>query len=403
MLSLSLATYKPIKKIKPLSFKGISDCRLTMDLGTTYQLLITIDTANPEYDELRGKSDACIWLSTDNLDLLFVKAREPQKDKVGGLCELTFYECSYMLKFTEPANLFKPYFGSLIQYLSGLSKEFIFTLLAADQKIIIDSGTLDNLSLMSTATGKAVGLTYRSAGLVQTSNGYLPVIEISDFRHLETVSQSDWRYRAFFAKNSFSNIKNDILKLNNLTLSYPGAIPKYLLVLGASGDGSTSSSVIKFDNDSYPWLDPNYPLVRINSNYYIYNSKVSKTNTEFDIKIVKLNQNLEIQDSEFLVQNNPINSPIAQSLITNKPKRIIDRDKGLQALYNEGLAYLQKRQDLVTYEFDVDYPDIILPGNKIVVKYLEQQVATTGQKRTTFNIDAAFIARNLQFDLRKFV
>lgn len=403
MFSLSLATYNPTKKIKPLSFKGISECRLTMDLGITYQLLLTVDTTQSEYDELRSLSDACVWLTTDNLDLLFVKAREPQKDKIGGICELTFYEASHMLKYTEPANLFRPYYGTLINYLSGLSTQVVFSQLCPDQNIIMDSGTLDNLSLMSTATGKAIGLTYRSAGLIQTSTGYKPLIEIDNFRSLETISQTDWRYKPFFAKNSFSNIRNDIIKLNNLTLSYPGAIPKYLLVMGSTGDGSTASSVIKFDSDSYSWIDPNYPIVKIKENYYIFNSQSSKTNIEFDIKIVKLNQNLEIQDSEYLPQNNSITSPIAKSLITNKPKRIIDRDKGLLSLYNEGVGYLKKRQDLITYDFDVDYPDIILPGNKIIVKYLEQQTTMAGQKRTIFNIDSAFIARNLQFDLRKFV
>lgn len=402
MLSLSLATYNPTKKIKPISFKGISDCRLQMDLGTNYQLLITIDTANPEYDELRSQSDACIWLTTDNLDLLFVKAREPQKDKIGGLCELTFYEVTYMLKYTEPANLFKPYFGSLIKYLSGLSKQFVFNLLCPDQNILMDSGSLDNLSLMTTAIDKAVGLTYRASGLINTANGYLPVIEISDFRNLEDISFKDWRYKPFFAKNNFSNIRNDSIKLNSLNLSYPGAIPKYLLVLGSTGDGSTSSSVVKFDKDNYAWLDPTYPLIKINKNYYIFNTQVAKTNIEFDIKVVKLSQNLEIQDSEFLPQNNPINTPILKSLITNKPRRIIDRDKGLLALYNEGVAYLKKRRDLIVYDFDADYPDIILPGNKIQVTYLEKQTTASGQERVVFDINSAFIARNLQFDLRKY-
>lgn len=400
MLQLFLASFNPNPvKLKPLNLTGILDARLKMDLGSSYQLLLDINTECQDYTTLRYNLGACVWVETEHLRLLFVKARAAQQTEVDGVVKLTFYEASYMLKYTEPQLLYVPFIGSAIEYLSRLSNRFVFNLISPDRQVIIDSGISDNLALLEEVCTKVGGWTWRSAGLTQTTTGqWRPLIEIGTFQELERYDNFDFKYRPFFAKaqpnqNPFDQ---DTIGLRTLSVESSQFAPKYLLVVGTVGDGATKSSVVTFQTTDYPWLDNQYPIVKIGSNYYLQNTQANATNLDFDIHRVTINSNLQITNS----QTSILPGGSAQGGAT--PLQIVNQNQARQALYNEGVAYLKQRQEAAVYKFEAIYPQIILPGNRIKLDYTEMQTSF-GDTKVIFDLDDILIARNLDFNLKNYV
>jgi hypothetical protein len=342
---------------------GFLSASLDLDFGGAYSLTIEISSELPVFDTLKNTNFG-LRLIDNNIDLAFFKGKTPTINTVTGVVTLTYFSSSWLLRYSQRLltenELYKAMAFDLIK---NLNPNFVFELLGQDQFIELNTGVLNNLALLEDVCKTAKGWNWRDNGIVNIDGVNKTKILIGDFNQIIP------NYRA---SNSFLDdpFETEIIKINSIKQTLTGDAISHLLMLSDTGQGSESSTIIFPNEQNASYVVPEFPLVDKN-------------------KVIRGQKAFYIQDINNKIGFDKFETVVIQNAVS------------AQELYQKGISYIKSKQDYSIYEYELNFPKIVLPGEKVKVSYHDSQKNMNGDDINFYDIEDTLTLRKLKFDLSK--
>jgi hypothetical protein len=377
----------------PLNNGGITEATLAIDTKNSYILKLVI---NPNlgtfYDALREENNSGVRLrqlvdGNIDLELAFVKDRQPQINRASGRVELSFRGASYLLTLNTLRKIpyYKSYNGSCQQILQDLSPNFVFQLFGADDTISIQTGTLDPLQLVNEAIEATGNFIWWDYGVDTYTEK--PIIGFGNPSSLPTVATA----RYFEDDEPFDQTTIRIVGEPKQNLN--GDSISHLLATGtiSSGTGADRENTIFLDNPSADYIFADYPLVwlgEVDDNnkpiYRIYNPAA----------YAELGYNRLQSYSVDLSSNSTDPTTGTQDF---------DYKASQKTVYRRAVNYLRSKGFGSSYTFDYRFPKIYPAGTKILLDYRSVH-KLFGVNRDIIRAEGQEIyLKNIEYDLTRFL
>jgi hypothetical protein len=342
---------------------GFLSADLEMDFGGAYTLTIDISADLPIYSTLKD-SNFGIRLIDGEINLAFYKGKTPTVNTVTGVITLTYYSSSWLLRYSQRLltenELYK---GSAFDLIKNLNPNFVFELIGNDQYIELNTGVLNNLAVLEDVCKAAKGWNWRDQGVANIDGVNMTKIIIGDYNKVQA------KYRA---TNSFIDdpFENEIIKINSIKQTLTGDAISHLLIISDTGQGSESSTIIFPNEKNASYVIDDYPLVD-------------------EGKVIRGQKSFYINDA-----NNKIGFKKFETLV-------VQNAVSAQELYQKGVAYIKSKQDSSIFEYELGFPKIVLPGEKVKVTYRDYLQTMTGEIYKIYDLEDTLTLRQLKFDLSK--
>jgi len=369
---LQLFTCKPYESyntLRPLNFKedGFVSASLVMDLGFAYELSLEITPALNAWNELVNQDNIGIRMITDDLDLVFIKDRQPTKFSSSGVTSLGFVSSVYRLKgnIERVAKRSETYSGDMQAILATVSQEVDFSPISSPTTITLDTGTGDNFQLLNDIIDSAGGYNWREV----STDGTKTIIQYGDFRESSDIVKgsetADTEDADIILLDCTRNDSGTLLTSINVAGGVSGVNGEYKSFLTETGE-----SYLKQGFSLQPLTGSDRFTAEGRQKY-----KIQNDNAQTDIL---LEDSLSVSIS--LPSNETVN----------------ERDIRKQ-IYNAGVAKLRGSTNKTSYVFAIQPTKIILPGIQMLVPFYQKQIEVDGKVQTLFSI------QNETFFLRKLV
>lgn len=348
--------YKQVRSIS-LANKDVLDVNIKLDLNSPHQMQLLVNPNMPFWEEFANNPLYGIRYRTDTLDIVYIKKNPTIL--MYGETEINLFSTSYKLKTVQRDLRDLLYKGDLATFLGKFPSEFVFTPISSSTNIIIDTGVLDNLELLSGAVGYPEQFGWRENGLVDVGGGVLKTeILYGHFgdditSYYNTSSDDRAKPLRTYTFTSSPNDDLDVAPIKSLERRQTGEVYTHIYPVGDTGGGANQSTSIRLTNPLASYIDPQYPLVplynaeRGQNDYYVLNP-----NASWPVP--------RVLDYPYTYSVNKFDSS------GNAELTVAQRE---ELLYRAAVSYIQALQVESYFEVDVELKKAVLPGNHIDIRY----------------------------------
>jgi hypothetical protein len=339
------------------------DVNIKLDVNNPHQMIITINPNMNFWNEFINGVDSELYgirYRTDTLDHMFLK-RDVGVDEYGRTT-INMLSTSYKLATFRRDLKDLLYQGDLGAFLNKFPSEFEFINISDTRDIIIETGTLSHLELLTEASTYPEKYGWRENGIIDSGGGVLKTQILYGFLGQDMQayfnSSSDPRCEPLKTYSYTSSPSDDlnIATLKGVQRKKTGELYTHILPVGDVGSGTATSSSIRLRDPNASYIDPQYPLVPLNNtetgqiDYYILNP-----NAKFPVPRCK--------DYSYTYSINEYNQNGQAKLTPTQYEQI---------LYRKTVSYIQALEVTFYNELDLELKKAVLPGNNVNIKFTQK-------------------------------
>lgn len=348
--------YRPIRS---LSFENhdMLDVNITFTINEPQQMQILINPSVPFWKDFVENPTYGIRYRTDTLDFIFIKKKADILTY--GETEINLFSSSYKLMTIQRDLRDLLYKGDLSTFLAKFPSEFTFTNISSSKNVIIETGVLDNLKLLTESVSYPEKFGWRDNGIIDSGGGvYKTQILYGNFGEDITNyynSSSDVTAKPVntYSYTSAPNDDLDLAPIKSVERRQTGEVYTHVYPTGDTGGGANQSTSIRLTNPTASYIDPQYPLVplynseRGQNDYYVLNP-----NVHWPVP--------RVVDYAYTYSANKFDSTGNAELT---------QDQREELLYRATVSYIQALEVTSYNEVDVELKKAVLAGNQININY----------------------------------
>jgi hypothetical protein len=381
----------------PLGLNGITEMKLAVDLKQPYILKMIINAQlGVFYDMLKDQNNIGLRLrqldadGNIDLELAFIKDRQPQINRASSRTEITFRSYSYLLDVSTRTipyyhiypNFIKGDKDSTQEFISSISNKYVFKLVGKDSTINFQTGTLNNLEMLNKAVENTGNWSWREAGI--DSKGLKSVIEYGDFRKLGITAQAlfDVDDNPFTKKDNIKIVGEPKINLN-------GEVITHLFATGGSSSGADQSQTVFLDDPNASWIDSDFPLVWMGE-------------TNGDGKKLYRIFNKKAYDSIGYSVNKAYNVSLSSNSTDSDNNLIYSYSDAQKVVYKKSVNYMREKAFDYSFSCDYKFNKIYLPGTRVQVQYTKYH-ESFDKYRTIIDFQDTVYLKNIEYNLLQFI
>jgi len=200
--------------------KGVTKLALKLQANGLNELdsTVNLNIGSDAYNLLKTNFEVGLRLQDNDLDLMFIRDRQRQKDINNGQINAGFFGSMFRLRYTAPVFSGQKLVNqSAISILNSLDAKVSFVLLGSDSIIDIDAGSFNNLELIDKICKAAGGWTYFESGLVEISPGnYVTEVIVGDMQGLGALTAPRFQTETIGNNSKLAGINSPNLTLNDI-------------------------------------------------------------------------------------------------------------------------------------------------------------------------------------------
>jgi len=361
--------------------RGVTEINLVYNINSPNELNCIFNTNLPLDAYLRLKdSEFGIRIKKDDHDLLFVQDRSSKKIDSQGQISVRFYSSIYKALYSEPTLINTQHINKSGLATINLIQGFEFILISQDVRISLTAGANNNLDIINDIRKASGAWSYFDTGLYPRGDGtFKNRIIIGNYNKINDYSGIDKRFQTetLIAKN-IQNIFSKNPVLLDVTRFYNGRQIKFVkAILETGGGAGTSNSGFSFTRTDYAFVDPDFPIVNINGEFYIKDNKYTGLEERFFIHVETLTANSD----------------------NGAGSQIYNVEDALRYLYRKAVYYFKTQQESLRIDCEMAIKKLTFP------KYLKvnytKRIRNNGKEYVIHDINEDILYTKLQFDLTK--